>query len=152
MIGFNFFAILKVLQDLIMAIKRSSVFKICDSKFKLFTRHFHLLIHYLNDCTVTLIIHHTTMNHWETVETIQSQQPFVFSSVFLRIMLKLCFTHYLCVVIIFSTQVNLSLHFLLIILGNQFCVFMCFMCFYVISFEFDIIFIELHHNVYSIYI
>ena len=70
MIGFNFFAILKVLQDLGMAIKRSSVFKICDSKFKLLTRHFHLLIHYLNDSTVTLIIRHTIMNHWEIVETI----------------------------------------------------------------------------------
>ena len=31
---------------------------------------------------------------------------------------KLCFTHYSCVVIIFSIRVNLSLHFLLIILGD----------------------------------
>ena len=58
-------------------------------------------------------------------------------------------------VIIFSIQAYISLHFLPVILGNTLFVFVCFICFLsVMSFEFDVIFIELQHlyNHYLYYV
>ena len=49
-------------------------------------------------------------------------------------------------VIIFSIRVYPRLHFLPVILGNKFFVFVCFMCFCLSrNFEFDVIFTELQH-------
>ena len=57
---------------------------------------------------------------------------------------KLNFTLYSCVVVVvvvFSMLFYLSLHFLLIVLRNQFFTFLCFMCFLsVLRFEFDAIY------------
>ena len=59
---------------------------------------------------------------------------------------KLYFTHYLCVVIILTILVYLSLHFLLVFFGKRVLVFLCFKCFLsVMSFEFDVIFTKLQH-------
>ena len=59
---------------------------------------------------------------------------------------KLYFTLYSCVVIHYFNTVYLSLYFQSTILGNYFFVFLCFMFF--LSFEHDVIFIELQHLPY----
>ena len=57
-------------------------------------------------------------------------------------MFSMIFTHYSCVVIIFSIRVNLSLHFDLLFWGTSFLSF-CVFC--VMSFEFDVRITALQH-------